>query len=137
MSLSLRRKQSDGIIKFLSVGSSSGTAKDDLGSFRVLILDKKTKDIIAPLLRVSDLRKHGVTLHLLIESERQSIPDVPAIYFLAPTEANMELIAQDAKNGLYEIMHLNVTTTLPSRLMENLARYVSALHGPMHACISS
>ena len=129
MALNLRKRQIDSIFRFISTGS--GPAKEELGSFRVLVLDKFTKlfefldklspDIIAPLLRVSDLRKHGVTLHLLIESERQSIPDVPAIYFLAPTEANMELLAQDAKNGLYETMHLNFTTTLPSKLMEQLA----------------
>lgn len=118
-SLNLRKRQTDGILKFLATGS--GQTKEDLGSFRVLILDKRTKDVIAPLLRVSDLRKHGVTLHLLIESERQGIPDVPAIYFISPTESNMELLAQDAKNGLYEIMHLNFTSTLPSRLMESLA----------------
>ncbi len=85
------------------------------------MLDRFTKDIIAPLLRVSDLRKHGITLHLVIEAARQPIPDVPAIYFLQPTEANMELLGQDAKSGLYEVMHLNFTTTLPSRLMEQLA----------------
>lgn len=60
--------------------------------FQVLVLDKQTKDIIAPLLKISDLRKHGVTLHLMIATERQSIPDVPAIYFVDATEENIRLI---------------------------------------------
>ena len=44
------------------------------------------------LLQVSDLRKHGITLHLMISTERQSIPDVPAIYFVEATEENVQLI---------------------------------------------
>ena len=56
------------------------------------MLDKQTKDIIAPLLKVSDLRKYGVTLHLMITAERQSIPDVPAIYFVEATDENVRLI---------------------------------------------
>ena len=34
---------------------------------QVLILDAFTKDVVAPLLRVNDLRRHGVTLHLALE----------------------------------------------------------------------
>lgn len=40
------------------------------------------QDILAPLLHVNELRKHGVTLHMLLEAERQPIPDVPAVYFV-------------------------------------------------------
>ena len=38
--------------------------------YKVLVLDKYTKDILAPLLRLNDLRKHGITLHLV----RISVP---------------------------------------------------------------
>lgn len=40
------------------------------------------QDILAPLLHVNELRKHGVTLHMLLDAERQPIPDVPAVYFV-------------------------------------------------------
>jgi len=89
--------------------------------YKVLVLDRYTKDIIAPLLRVSDLRKHGVTLHLSIDTERQAIPDVPSIYLVQPSASNIERISADAAAGLYDVMHLNFTTTLPIRLMEQLA----------------
>jgi len=46
------------------------TAPDGDG-YRVLILDGATRDVIAPLLRVADLRRHGVTLHLQLAAERQ------------------------------------------------------------------
>lgn len=45
-------------------------------------LPVRPQDILAPLLHVNELRKHGVTLHLLLDSERQPIPDVPAVYFV-------------------------------------------------------
>lgn len=45
-------------------------------------MDRFCRDIIAPLLRLNELRRHGVTLHLVLENERQPIPDVPAIYFV-------------------------------------------------------
>ena len=38
-------------------------AEDEV--YKVLVLDKYTKDVLAPLLRVNDLRKHGITLHLV------------------------------------------------------------------------
>lgn len=44
--------------------------------YKVLVLDKFCKDLLSPLLRVNDLRKHGVTLHLGIESNRQPIQEV-------------------------------------------------------------
>lgn len=90
-------------------------------SYKVLVLDRFTKDIIAPLLRLNDLRKHGVTLHLMIENERQPIPDVPAVYFVQPTQSNIDRIVADATAGLYDTMYLNFTTSLPSKLVEQLA----------------
>ena len=66
----------------------------DADTYKVLVLDRQTKDIIAPLLRVSDLRKHGVTLHLMIDAERHSIPDVPAVYFVAASEERIKRVVQ-------------------------------------------
>lgn len=36
-----------------------------------------------------------------LETEREAIPDVPAIYFCRPTEDNMRRIAADAGKRLY------------------------------------
>ena len=95
-------------------------------SFKVLILDKHTKDILAPLLHVNELRRHGVTLHMLLESDRQPIPDVPAVYFVEPSEATMDRIAADAARGLYDSLHLNFSTHVPRPLMERLATAVTS-----------
>ncbi|KAG1665641.1 hypothetical protein FOA52_011235 [Chlamydomonas sp. UWO 241] len=123
MALNLRKKQTDVVVRILSLSSSqlASSSKDPASLYKVLVLDRFTKNVIAPLLRVSDLRKQGVTLHLLIEADRQPIADVPAIYLVQPDAANVERIGADAAAGLYDVMHLNFTSTLPIRLMESLA----------------
>ena len=62
---------------------------------------------ILPLLRVADLRKRGITLHLALDSEREAITDVPAIYFCRPTEENLRRIAKDMEDGLYGSYYFN------------------------------
>lgn len=62
--------------------------------WKVLIFDKAGSETISSVLRISDLRKHGVTVHMNITSFRQPIADVPAIYFVQPTQENIELIIE-------------------------------------------
>ena len=95
-------------------------------TYKVLILDRVTQDILAPLLHVNELRRHGVTLHMLLDTDRQPIPDVPAVYFVQPTEAAVDRIVADAARGLYDSFHLNFSTHVPRPLMERLANGVAA-----------
>lgn len=90
--------------------------------WKVLVYDRKCRDIISPLLNVSKLRKRGVTLHLLLESEREDIPDVPAVYFVEPSEENIARITDDLNKRLYSAMYLNFTSKLDRSLMERLAK---------------
>lgn len=92
--------------------------------WKVLIYDAACRSIISPLLSVSQLRSRGVTLHLLLSSPREPIPDVPAIYFCEPTRSNLGIIAQDLASGLYQRSYLNFVTKLPRHLMEEFAKLV-------------
>jgi hypothetical protein len=105
----------------LNLNASATGGKEFGDVYKVLILDKFCKDILAPLLRINDLRKQGVTLHLSLEADRQPIPDVPAVYFLQPTPANVERVVQDAQAGLYDAMHVNFVSAAPGRYIEQLA----------------
>jgi hypothetical protein len=111
----------DALLRMLNLHSTATASRDQGELYKVLVLDRHCKDIIAPLLRVSELRAQGITLHLLLEQERQAIPDVPAIYFVHPTPENVERIIQDAQQQLYDVMHVNFATSVPSRLLEQLA----------------
>ncbi|PFH52340.1 hypothetical protein AMATHDRAFT_46458 [Amanita thiersii Skay4041] len=89
--------------------------------WKLLVLDQRTKDVLATVLRVQDLRDVGVTLHVQLHSLRPPLPDVPAIYFVSPTLANIRRITEDLRKGLYESFHLNFVEPLPRSLLEELA----------------
>jgi hypothetical protein len=94
-----------------------------ISKWRVLVLDQVCRDILTPLLKVGDLRALGITLLLDIKDEnRQQIPDAPAVYFVLPTEENIQLIVKDCENDLYESIHVNFATSgTPRSLLEKLA----------------
>lgn len=53
------------------------------------------------------------------------MPDVPAVYFVSPTAANIQRIAEDLDKCLYESFHLNFVEPLPRALLEELAASVA------------
>lgn len=89
--------------------------------WKVLVFDKRCRDIISPLLKVGDLRKKGVTLHLDLHSARQPVTDVPAIYVVHPSEENVDRIAKDCASKLYDQCYINFAHPTPSSLIERLA----------------
>uniref|UniRef100_A0A671VBJ0 Sec1 family domain-containing protein 1 n=1 Tax=Sparus aurata TaxID=8175 RepID=A0A671VBJ0_SPAAU len=89
--------------------------------WKVLIYDRFGQDIISPLLSVKELRDMGITLHLLLHSDRDPIPDVPAIYFVMPTEENIDRICQDLRNQLYESYFLNFISAISRSKLEDIA----------------
>jgi len=101
--------------------------------FSLLIYDRHGQDIIAPLLSVKSLRDMGVTLHLLLHSDRGEVPDVPAIYFCQATDENLQRIGQDLTAGLYSSYYLNFSTPISRQKMEDLAQ--TALMAGVHADI--
>ena len=103
MQLDLRDRQKRAVVRMFdlfveeqesSFGNNQQNEAGDI-QYKILILDKFAFDVIAPLLRVNELRQHGITLTLLLESEREQIPDVPAVYFVQPTAKNIQKISQD------------------------------------------
>lgn len=99
-------------------GENSGTGTV---TWKVLVFDTVGRDIISSVLRISDLFKSGVTLHVLLDAKRHPIPDVPAIYFVEPTAQNIDIIGRDVASGLYSSWSLNFTRPLSRELLEDLA----------------
>ena len=126
-----RGASADALLRLLdSAGGApaSGASAAALGGgveaeevYKVLVLDRPCRDVVSPLVRVAELRKHGVTLHLLLESERQPIPEVPAVYFVQPSEAAVRRIGRDLRAGLYAQSHLHFAAPLPRPALEALA----------------
>ncbi|KAL7421305.1 Vesicle trafficking between the ER and Golgi [Cryptotrichosporon argae] len=110
--------------------STPSTAFDETAQpplvWKVLILDDLSKDILATSLRVQDLRDQGVTLHMQLHTPRPPLQDVPAIYFVSPTLANIRRIAEDLSPPLYSSYHISFTSSLPRSLLEELASLILA-----------
>uniref|UniRef100_A0A915NS63 Uncharacterized protein n=1 Tax=Meloidogyne floridensis TaxID=298350 RepID=A0A915NS63_9BILA len=68
-------------------------------TWKLLIFDGYGQDIISPLLNVKQLREAGVTLHMHLNSQRETLPDVPAVYFVSPTESNIQIICNDLRKS--------------------------------------
>lgn len=122
--------QKAAVLKMLNIGGAQVNEQQGWGgsqTWKVLIYDNFCKEVVAPLLRIGGLRNHGVTLHLNIENARQPVADVPAVYFLEPTEKNIKSILEDLEKGLYESCYINFASSVTRPLLEDLAK--GALHG--------
>ncbi|KAL8802537.1 MAG: hypothetical protein Q9200_006550 [Gallowayella weberi] len=93
--------------------------------WKVLVFDNLGRDVISSVLRVNDLRGWGVTIHLNLSSPRHPIPDVPALYLVEPTAANLTLITQDLSKNLYSEAYINFLSSIPRPLMEDFAAQIA------------
>ncbi|KAI4140004.1 MAG: hypothetical protein L6R39_006004 [Caloplaca ligustica] len=93
--------------------------------WKVLVFDNLGRDVISSVLRVNDLRAWGVTIHLNLSSARYPIPDVPVVYLVEPTAANLDLINQDLAKHLYSDAYINFLSSIPRPLMEDFAAQVA------------
>ncbi|KAG9291999.1 hypothetical protein G9A89_017898 [Geosiphon pyriformis] len=130
--LSLRDQQIEAIITMLNLNIKPDptipttsealvdTSHVDL-VWKVLIFDDFGRDIISSVLKVNDLRENGVTVHMSLKSDRQSIADVPAVYFVEPTSENIQRISEDVSRNLYESYYINFQNSIPRTLLEELA----------------
>ncbi|KAG5184379.1 Sec1-like protein [Tribonema minus] len=127
---SLKDKQRAAVFRMLNFNKDAGEGAGSNGAsvggwsdqWKVLVYDRHCRDIISTLANVSQLRKQGVTLHLLLDSEREAIPDVPAVYFCAPTPDSVRRIAGDLARRLYAAVHINFSAKVERPLLEALAR---------------
>ncbi|ESQ32873.1 hypothetical protein EUTSA_v10003843mg [Eutrema salsugineum] len=118
MALNLRRKQLECVIRMLNLNQALDPSEV---FYKVLIHDDFGKNIIAPLMRIEDIRRQSVTLVLPIyNQERKPVPAV-AVYFVQPTETNIKRILADASKSLYDTFHLNFSSSISRPLLESLA----------------
>jgi len=121
--INLRDKEIAALSRILTVKSSGMELTDDFSDqWKVLIYDNDCRDIISPLLNVGELRKKGVTLHMLIQTEREAVPDAPAVYFIRPTEENLKRVVADCAKQLYRSVYLHFVTRIERPMMERFAQ---------------
>ncbi|XP_050319659.1 protein sly1 homolog [Bactrocera neohumeralis] len=119
--LTLRDRQINAIKQMLNLNTQQPKMLAAEPVWKILIFDRVGQDIISPIISIKELRELGVTLHVQLHSDRDSIPDVPAVYFCLPTDENLDRIQQDFGNGLYDVYHLNFLAPITRQKIEDLA----------------
>jgi len=119
---SIQEQQRSQILRMLNLGSSGDQAWGGAQTFKVLVYDKFCQEVIAPLLKVGGLRNQGVSINVGLLTDRGPMPDVPAVYFVEPTEENVRRIVQDLNSGLYESIYVNFASAVPRSLLQELAK---------------
>ena len=87
--LSLREVQKRALLKVLSLNSEEEAPPQQSSDllprpltgdpvWKFLVFDKLGQDVISSVLRVSDLREAGVTVHMQLKADRLQMEDVPA-----------------------------------------------------------
>ncbi|CAG9861729.1 unnamed protein product [Phyllotreta striolata] len=118
---SLKQKQINAIKQMLNLNQPQTKLTASEPVWKVLIYDRVGQDIISPLISVRELRELGVTLFVQLHSERDPIPEVPAIYFCVPSDENLGRISQDFQRGVYDVYHLNFISPISRQKLEDLA----------------
>ncbi|XP_053612284.1 protein sly1 homolog isoform X2 [Plodia interpunctella] len=117
----LRQRQFNALKQMLNLNQPITKSIASEPTWKVLVYDRVGQDIISPLMSIKELRELGVTLHVQLHSDRDTIPEVPAVYFCAPTEENLGRICQDLDNGIYDQYHLNFISPITRQKLEDLA----------------
>jgi hypothetical protein len=126
-SYNLRDKEIQLLSKMLTLGKSQNDSNEDFtDQWKVLIYDQDCRDIISPLMNIGSLRQKGITLHMLLHSDREPIDDAPVIYFVRPTEENVMRIAEDCAKKLYRSAYINFVTRIERPIMEKFAQAIVA-----------
>lgn len=60
-----------------------------------------------------------------INAQRHPIPDVPVLYLLEPTAANLTTINSDLAKSLYADAYINFLSSIPRPLMEDFASQIA------------
>ncbi|ORY68984.1 snare docking complex subunit [Pseudomassariella vexata] len=115
-----QREDEDSVANGLAPAGPILTAEGE-PIWKVLVFDDLGRDVISSVLRVSDLRSMGVTMHMHLSASRHPIPDVPVIYLLEPTPKNLEGITSDLQKSLYSPAYINFTSSIPRPLLEDFA----------------
>ncbi|KJP86566.1 hypothetical protein AK88_03762 [Plasmodium fragile] len=115
MSLNIQEQQKNSAISMLNLNeyndnlSSSGNilyySHDKI--WKILIYDSEGQNILAPLLKVGNLRHHGVTLNLNLHRQRSTIPEVNAVYLVDNNKENIDTIVKDMCNNMYGSYYIN------------------------------
>eukprot|EP01022_Parablepharisma_sp_SALTPOND_P033005 TRINITY_DN88026_c2_g1_i1.p2 TRINITY_DN88026_c2_g1~~TRINITY_DN88026_c2_g1_i1.p2 ORF type:complete len:574 (+),score=68.37 TRINITY_DN88026_c2_g1_i1:6275-7996(+) len=123
----IMRIQQKKLIRILKLNASKHEEHAELQQFtqlfvwKVLIYDSHAKNVITSLLKVGNMRSYNVTLFLDLESKREAIRDVAAVYLIKPCKESIDHVIEDLNGKLYDYAFINFISPCPEPLLENFA----------------
>ena len=79
----------------------------DLFAFRGLILDESSVQIVSSVCHSSDLRLSNIAFSSkIVDSKRGVIRETPILYFVTPSDQNLQIIVEDCAKQLYDYVFL-------------------------------
>ena len=124
----LRQLQYESLTKILSLNKSSTfeeMSSDDPYIWKILVFDKFGQESLSTIFKVGNLRDENITLHLNLHSQRDKIHGVNTIYYIQPTEENIEKLVEDFDRDLYDAVYLNFVYPIEEAMLQRLSRAVS------------
>eukprot|EP01054_Gregarina_sp_Poly1_P009909 Gregarina_sp_Poly_1__9908@NODE_648_length_6971_cov_93_460892_g486_i1_p2_GENE_NODE_648_length_6971_cov_93_460892_g486_i1NODE_648_length_6971_cov_93_460892_g486_i1_p2_ORF_typecomplete_len642_score90_18Sec1/PF00995_23/7_1e96Oscp1/PF10188_9/0_12_NODE_648_length_6971_cov_93_460892_g486_i123404265 len=131
--LDVYQTERNSILDFLSINKGK---KQNVPLWKVLLYDERGQKVLAPLVKLGTLRQNGVTLNLLLHSERYPVSDAAAIYFVEPNSENFERITQDVRNRLYKSYYIEFITPIRDDQLKEFAQKIGALGPGFASCIA-
>lgn len=75
--------------------------------WKVLVFDRLSGMILAPIVHVTDLHLHNVVLFLPLEEKREMLRSITVVYLIEPSVESVNLVVRDCKLGLYDQFQVN------------------------------
>lgn len=75
----------------LNLNEPQSKSEEAVPTWKILIYDRIGQDIISPLISIKELRDLGITLHMQLHSDRDSIPEVTILIILCNLQSTKTL----------------------------------------------
>eukprot|EP00826_Nyctotherus_ovalis_P057170 TRINITY_DN7808_c0_g6_i3.p1 TRINITY_DN7808_c0_g6~~TRINITY_DN7808_c0_g6_i3.p1 ORF type:complete len:405 (+),score=139.15 TRINITY_DN7808_c0_g6_i3:191-1405(+) len=119
--------QKKSLLCILKLNASKAQANGHSVSFdkqliwKVLIYDSYAKEVISPLIKIDKVHNYNITLFLDLESKREKIHNVAAIYLIKPCKESIGCVVRDLNNKLYDRIFVNFLSPCSDKLLEYFA----------------
>lgn len=129
MSLNIQEQQKNSAVSMLNLNEYNENTNNNEHIlyyshdkiWKILIYDYEGQNILAPLLKVGNLRHHGVTLNLNIHKERNTIPEVNAVYLIDNNKDNIDKVIKDMINNMYGSYYINFLSYISNENLQYFA----------------
>lgn len=97
-------------------------ADDGTGEWKVLILDDFTTRVLSSAVKMGDILDRNVSIVEDLYKDRQPFPGLSAVYFVQPTQRNVERILEDfsGPKGLYQAVHIFFSSQVRPKLVDRI-----------------